>query len=119
MKKISCSDRLGGREARKSVAPASESVNEPTRDACLHKSSPPKLGGVAARPRKSGEATFESADGVVPKPHPSRCGLRNHPAALRASPLLTQEGSFIPIIRLCNSFHRFSRPGLYGPPALV
>jgi protein SCO1/2 len=55
--------------------------------------SPPKLGGVAAPPRKSREATFEGADGVVPKTYLLRSEFRNHPTALRASPLLTQEGS--------------------------
>jgi hypothetical protein len=55
--------------------------------------SPPKLGGVAAPPRKCCEASLEGADGVVPKTYASTLRVRNHPAPLRASPLLTQEGS--------------------------
>jgi hypothetical protein len=55
--------------------------------------SPPKLGGVAAPPRKCCEASIEGADGVVPKTYASTLRVRNHPAALRPSPLLTPEGS--------------------------
>jgi hypothetical protein len=63
-------------------------------------SSPPKLGGVAAPPTKCCEASVDGADGVVPKTYASKSRLRNHPAALRATPLLTQEGSLSPPVDL-------------------